>query len=691
MSTRAVIVALIAAAVVAAPGAQDRPPAAQQPPVTFKVEINYVEIDAVVTDAQGNFVRDLTKDDFHVVEDGKPQSVSVFSLVDIPVEREDRPLYAASPIEPDVRTNEREVEGRVYLIVLDDLHTNALRSQRVKVAARQFIERYFGANDMAAVVHTSGRGDASQDFTNNRRLLLASIDKFMGRKLRSATQEKIDEYFRRRGTPQASDPLKDPADFERGYQASNTLRTLKAASDWLTGLRGRRKAMLFISEGIDYDIHDVFNAQYASTILDESREAIAAATRANVNIYAIDPRGLTSMGDESIEIASLPDDTSLGLGQTSLQNELRTAQDSLRVLADETGGFASVNSNDFSTAFRRVVSDNSTYYVLGYYPTNERRDGRFRKVTVRVSRPGLEVRARRGYAAPRGRAARPPAVAGNEGSAALRDALSSPLPVAGLTLRAFAAPFKGAAPNASVLVGVELQGDDLKFAEASGLFNNTLELWVSAWDQTGKVRDSKPNTIKLGLRPETHAAISRLGFRYLTRLQVPPGRYQIRIGGRESGGGKVGTVLYDLEVPDYWEAPFAMGGLVVTSGSASRVPTANPDPELKDVLPGPPAAIREFPAGDTLAVFTEVYDGEAARPHHVDIVTTLTADDGRVVFKTEEDRASSELAGARGGYGIRADLPLKGIAPGLYVLQVEARSRLGRAAARQVQLRVRGS
>jgi VWFA-related protein len=665
------------------------PPATPQPPVTFKVEINYVEIDALVTDAQGNLIRDLKKEDFEVLEDGKPQTLSVFALVDLPVERAEAPLFSGTPIEPDVQSNEREFNGRVYMIVLDDMHTAAQRSNQVKRAARQFIDRYLGANDMAAVIHTSGRGNASQDFTSNKRLLQAAIDKFMGRKLRSAVFDKLDEYNRRRVTGGAptSERLDDPQDAERGYNARAMLETLQSASDFLAGIRGRRKAMLFISEGVDYNIYDVFNNQSASTILDETREAIGRATRANVSIYSIDPRGLATIGDEAIELTAPPEDPSLRLDTQGLQDELRLSQDSLRVLADETGGFAAVNSNDFAKAFDRVVRENSTYYVLGYYPTNDKRDGRFRKVSVRVKRPGLEVRARRGYAAPKGR---PPATTPpKDGSVELREALNSPIPVSGLSLRAFAAAFKGTAPNASVLLSVELDGKDFKFVEGGGLFRDSLELTATAIDQSGKVRDAKPHTLKLDLRPQTHAAVVEHGFRVSTRLQVPPGRYQIRIGGREANGGSVGTVLYDLEVPDYWKAPFAMSGLVMTAASAARMPTANPDTELKDVLPGPPIAIREFPTGDRLVLYTEVYDGEAAKPHGVDITTTLTSNEGRVVFTTSEERKSTELSGPRGGYGYKTEVPLTNVPPGLYVLEVAARSRLGPVAARQVMLQVR--
>ena len=122
----------------------------QQPAITFKTEVNYVEVDARVLDAEGRFVTGLGPADFQLFEDGKPQKVTIFSLLHLPVERAERPLFASKPIEPDVQTNLRTAEGRVYLIVLDDLHVHPLRSTLVRRAAHQFIERYVGANDVAA-------------------------------------------------------------------------------------------------------------------------------------------------------------------------------------------------------------------------------------------------------------------------------------------------------------------------------------------------------------------------------------------------------------------------------------------------------------------------------------------------------------------------------------------------------------
>ena len=171
----------------------------------------------------------------------------------------------------------------------------------------------------------------------------------------------------------------------------------------------------------------------------------------------------------------------MNLSMQSFQDELRLSQMSLRSLSEDTGGYAAVNSNDFTKAWDRVVADNSSYYVLGYYPKNEKRDGRFRKLEVKVRREGLEVRTRKGYTAPRGKAPATTTQSPNEKtSPELRRALDSPLPLPALTLRGFAAPFKGAAPNASVAVNVEAEGADLAFQQKEGKFVDDLEVSVIA-------------------------------------------------------------------------------------------------------------------------------------------------------------------------------------------------------------------
>ena len=207
--------AFVAAAAVSGVGQQQQPPPQLQTP-TFKAEVEYVEVDALVTDAKGQFIRDLTKDDFQVFEDGQRQTISTFTLVDLPIEKLDRPLYAEAPIEPDVKSNERPFDGRVYVAILDDLHTDAHRTTNVKNAMHLFIERNLGENDLMAIVHTGGRTDAAQEFTNSKRLLLAAVDKFMGRKLVSATVARNEQYFRGAGIPGGR--ISDPYEQERGLQ-----------------------------------------------------------------------------------------------------------------------------------------------------------------------------------------------------------------------------------------------------------------------------------------------------------------------------------------------------------------------------------------------------------------------------------------------------------------------------------------
>jgi hypothetical protein len=372
--------------------------------------------------------------------------------------------------------------------------------------------------------------------------------------------------------------------------------------------------------------------------------------------------------------------------------ELRLSQDSLRVLAEDTGGFAAVNSNDFSNAFDRIVQENSSYYVLGYYPSNDRRDGRYRTIDVRLKRPGLRVRARRGYQAPRGKAPAVKPIDAKEGtSPEVRAALDSPLPLTGLHLTAFAAPFKGVAPNASVALVIQMAGRDMKFVEKAGKFAEKLELSVIAVDQSGKVKDGNRETLNMELRPDTLRVISSVGLRAVQRLNLPPGRYQLRIAGRTTNGDLVGSVHYDLDVPDFAKSPLSMSGLVLSSISAAVVPTAKADEEFKKLLPGPPTTAREFLPNDEITVLAEVYDNQGNKPHKVAIRTTVQADDGRTLFRHEEERASAELGGARGGYGYTSRFGLADFAPGLYVLRVEARSTLNQdPVSREIQFRVRG-
>jgi len=659
--------------------AQVQPPPPQQPPITFRAEINYVEVDARVLDKEGKFITGLKPEDFQVFEDGKPQKVTAFSMVNIPLERAERPLFASKPIEPDVRNNMQGADGRIYVIMLDDLHTAALRSQRVKLAAKQFIEKFVGANDLAAVVHTSGRSNASQEFTSSQTRLLRAVDLFMGQKLNSSTLNQIEDVQRRAGTPMASDPASDIDDKERGFHARNALESIRNVAQYLGDIRGRRKAIVYFSEGIDYDINNMFSSQIteAQSVMDATRDMIAAATRANVVVYAVDPRGLGAEFQDMAAIQSFPDDTSLGLGMSSIFNEVRLSQDSLRVMGDETGGFAIVNRNDFRDAFQRIVDDNSSYYVMGYYSTNDRRDGRFRKIEVRLpDRPGLTVRARKGYVAPRGKAPEPAKTTANSPSPELKDAMDSPLPLTGLPLALAVAVFKGPAPKGSVVISTFVAGSMLPFVENAGMMKNDLEVLGVATDDKGKSFSTDRSTVTLNMKPDTAKRVTATGLRVIQSLELAPGRYNLRVAVREGNTRKAGSVTFDLDVPDFSKQPLTMSDIALTSSLSGVAPTIRPKDPLEKLLPGPLSSYREFAPIDEIALFTEIYDN-VKQAHKVEIAATVKAEGGQTVFQAREEHDSSELAGSAGGYGFQTRIPLKTFEPGLYVLRIEAITRVG--------------
>jgi hypothetical protein len=400
-------------------------------------------------------------------------------------------------------------------------------------------------------------------------------------------------------------------------------------------------------------------------------------------------------GADLIETSGVvTDDPNLGLGIRSSLDELRLSQDSLRSLAEETGGFAVVNQNDFNDAFDRLVRDNSSYYVLGYNPANDKRDGKFRKIEVRLTRPGLMVRARRGYVAPRGRAATPAArVAGDPREDALRAAVESPLAMSGIPLRLFAAPYKGTAPNAAVAVAVELGIGGLTFAQQNRTFNDTLDVVVQVIDSDAKVRVNEKATLDLTLMPETFARAQARGFRVTSAVNLPPGRYRLRVSVAERGG-TAGSVVSDLEVPDFYKLPLAMSGLTLTSSAASQAPTARvKDDPVGLLLMRSPVAVREFTRDDQLTLFAEIYENQQnLPPHKIDITTEVRAEGGRVVFSNREERSSTELQGGRGGYGYTVQIPLKDFAAGLYVVHVQGKSLAGKAdsgVGRDIQIRIR--
>lgn len=652
------------------------------PPVVFRAGVSLVQIDVVVTDGDGRIIRDLREGDFQVFEDGKQQRIDRVAFVEIPVTRTagaPRPDLAAQ----DVRTNLHSFDGRLYVLLLDDLHTAPGRSERVRQAARQFVSKHLEHADLAAIAHVSGAGGASQDFTSDRELLLASIDRFSGRKLPSETLSRLDEYNRQRlfrGRP--SEKTVDRDEAARAHDARTVFATVAAIAKRLRTVTGRRKALLWFGEGVSYDMFDLASA-HVSPVLENWRGAAVEAGRANLAIYAVDARGLSGLGDEAIQLSQVPDDPTSKLDSAGLNAELLRSQDNLRRVAHETGGFAVVNTGDLARAYARVVEESSAYYLLGYQPAGER-GGTFQRLDVRVNRAGARVRARGGYVAS---AKNEQAGASEAESPAgvLSQTLASPVPQGGLPMAIHVVAFAGRGDKHSVLATVEYGASTFASAERAGA-PERLDISVIALNSTGTVAASDHSTIGLEAKPNTRGAMAVRGFRTHTRLALGPGRYQIRAAAAASTG-RVGSVHTDVEVPDFAAQPFAVTALALTSMVAGYTPTARLDERLRDVLPAPPTATRDFRNDEAIAFFAEVYESGRTPEHDVKFRTQIRDRAGRIVFTREDVRSTEQMQRSNGGYWLQ--LSLRQFVPGGYVVRFEAEPRKGIAvAAREVAFHV---
>jgi hypothetical protein len=313
-----------------------------------------------------------------------------------------------------------------------------------------------------------------------------------------------------------------------------------------------------------------------------------------------------------------------------------------------------------------------------------------------MKRPGLKVSARKGYVSPRPSASsgRPELVEGRGKtpeeknkkedrepvvtSVQLRDILRQPLQRNGVTLTVQAAPFRGTGRQASIALTVEVDGDRLQFdpQPEKKTFENEVELSFFALDERGKSHAGNFSKFKLALRPDTYERVRTFGLRVSPRVTLPPGRYQLRVGVHESSGGALGSVFYDLDVPDYTKEGLAMSGLLLSAPSARLPFTPEPDPEVPE-LPTPATSRREFTQNDTLSLFAEVYDNIPSRqPHQLEIVTTLLGEDGRAVFSSRETLGSDSTTATRSNrVNHTKQIPLKDIQPGRYLLRVEAQPR----------------
>jgi Ca-activated chloride channel family protein len=608
---------LVATAVLTANNA---PSSLQQTP-TFRSGVQYVEVDVTVLDQKGRLVRTLTKDDFELFEDGVRQDVNGFQLVDIPVPpRQPQKAPRPSRIDRDVTTNTSS--GRVYVMLLESPpgvpFGYTYLTQRV---ARWFVDQALGPDDLMAILHVQGSLTAAQTFTNSRQLLLRSIDALA-----------LSDWG-------GHDIVPEP---EKAIASLRTYETMQYVAERLGAIGNRRKAILWVGGVVNFFPNTAEEAV-------AYREAIRAANRNNVSIYPIDPAGLT-----------------IALGRKELERA-----GALRVVAEDTGGDAIVGTNNFLGGYQRIVEQNSTYYVLGYYPAVERNDGKFHDIKVRVKTTGLVVRARKGYVAPtpasRAAASRPmPAGL----SAEAIDGLGSMVPVKGLPLDVFLAPFKGEDGRGSVLLGAKLGADGLEPDE-----RGQIEVSYLTIDSIGTMHPGMRRTFTLNAGPETPQP-GRSGLGYFDRLSLPPGRHEVRLVVHQPGGS-TGSVIAHVDVPDFVKAPLAMSGIVVASKNETPRRALLKDEAAGRALAADPTVNRRFAPDDVLSLWGEVYDNRKAAASPVQLtIRVAPVVGGMPLMATGRTLTADERSTGRFGYQER--LELSRLAPGPYVLTVEAKTTDGK-------------
>jgi VWFA-related protein len=684
---------LAAGATMVAAGAQQP----QKPPV-FRTNTELIEIDVVVIDKAGQRVHGLTKDDFILKDRKKPQAIETFTEVQREIERatELPPLPAETRM--DVATNTSAKAGRLVVMVLDDLHVWKGRADTVKEIARKIVND-LGPESSMALIQTGG--EHGVEVTDDRSRLLGSIETFKGRR---PSRRPIE----------VCDPIGRPGDGENGgippgsceVQELNANRSLLRALEDAARILGRgdkrRKAFILISENAAKDITGLFDGgEQIATIVDPSPwqpapayeyqllNTMNAMRRGNVATYSIDPRGAVStqkLQEECFPPPSIPDPCVGPEGSLiDWTAWVRQAQHGLEIVSEETGGFAVVNTDDFTGGISQIIADLDNYYLLGFYPADMKSTG-YRNVEVEVKgRPDLELRYRGGYQV---EAASPPPKETDE----LSRLIGGALPTNDLPLRLHAipmpAPDTGTAADrvAKVAVALELTvpTQSMKAADTDRLLDD-IRYGLYAIDLKGaKVRERTGSGAKVALRPRPGLAVvpDKVTYEIVSELQLAPGQYQLRASATSDKLAAGGSVYLSFDVPDFSKTDLRLTDLVIAYADGPHVPIAREVPRVfgghppgrplgvipaaqlaprPPVLPFEPTLDRTFTARDTLRLF---FKAVQRQPQPLKATISAMTPEGKVALTLDRQLTANRLS------SLDLSLPLAQLTPGAYRLQV---------------------
>ena len=643
----------------------------QQTPPVFRANVDLVYLDVSVLDADRRPVRGLTAADFTILEDGKPQPVAAFSAVEVPT----APPVSAGwmrEVASDVRSNTeaQTPDSRLFVILLDDamIPFDPFAIKSAKQIAREVIDR-LGPNDLAAVVLSAGSG-AAQNFTHDRAKLLAAVEKFNANYASyKFGWDTAHDDPRRPNSPQL--PTGDSDAFFR----LGSFSTLQLVVESLAAAPQRRKALVYVSPGVTVELPGVNrptviapDAREANRrILRDMPELMRSLQRANVTVYAIDPCGFQGLeqyvaqatrGLPGLRQQGNPSDTTRPMNAEDLgHSAARLDTDFLLTAANNTHGFAVINTNDFGPGVERIFTENDAYYIVGYRVPAANKPNSMHRINVKVNRPKVEVRTRTGYTTPKA-----PSKTTAGPMADLGSAIGGPLPLSDWPMQAAVAPFAGAAPGETgVIVALGLRRPSAESDSTSPIDMEAVSYTPDGRTKGTPQRMSFPNTRPTGA-PNTLMEV-------LTFLTLAPGRYELRLAAARRGDTHGGSVYADVEVPDFAKAPLSMSGLVfevVPAAPAAR------NSIVASIVPVSPTTVREFSPTDRVTLFLRIYEGGDAPLAPAKIVVQLKdAHDAIVVDQSGTVELARFNARTRSA-DLRVTLPIDRLAAGDYLLRAEA-------------------
>jgi VWFA-related protein len=655
----------------------------QQSSYTLKVNSDLVLTNVVVRDKTGAVVRGLTAQDFTIEENGKTQEISSFDFesVDQAAPLNEATINGKSPNGilgnmNRVATSEQLHNHRLIVMFFDITSMQPEDLERAQDAARNYINKQMQPADLAAVVSLDNSLSLDQDFTTSKPLLLKAVNAYSG------TEGSGFEL----GATSTTNQVEDTSSFtpdEEEYNDVNTDRELFAIGDIAHSLAyiNEKKSLLYFSGGIQRD--GIENQASLHT-------AINAAVRSNLSIYSVDARGLQAispLGDAST--GSLRG--SSGYNGAALQNNLDSnfnTQEVMATLSSDTGGKAFFDSNDFSPAFERIQQDTSAYYVIGFRSTNTKRDGSYRRLTVRVNRPGLKLEYRPGYYAP----ADFQHSNREDRERQLQEELESDLPATDVELYLQAYYFRDDNGNGPerfyVPVSLIVPGSQIPFTKGGDRNKATLDIIGEVKNTAGQNIAQARQTVKLAV--DQSQEVSRKNIQYSTGFYLPLGKYHLKFVVRENETGRTGSFETDINLPDLRKMPLKLSSVVLASQRQPAAKKDATDPLSNGGFTWIPNVAHVFRTDQHLYLLYEVYDpgapkvtrtsAETGRPRArspasgagpIQVLTSIEFLSGTSkVFETPPVQATEINIPNRNAVVFAFDIPLDRLKPGLYICQV---------------------